>query len=207
MNERDGEIKGRAGSRAVQVLVALGKGVCYLALFLGMQVLVVLPVAVAAGVQSAMGNWEAAEQLYGVLYESATALSAVSGLLTIAAVLLFYLIRRKKLEESLWLRRVEGPGLLAGAALAPGQTGAMCFDARTGEAQAVQAEFVAHPLHGTGDVFASVLTGALIRGDSLRRAAALAVDFIHECAVRTVEQGLPLREGVDFEPLLGRLLP
>ena len=92
---------------------------CYLALFLGMQVLVVLPVAVAAGVQSALGNWETAEQLYSVLYESATALTAVSGLFTIAAVLLFYLIRREKLEESLWLRRVEGPGLLAGAALAP----------------------------------------------------------------------------------------
>ena len=54
-----------------------------------------------------------------MLYESATALTAVSGLFTIAAVLLFYLIRREKLEESLWLRRVEGPGLLAGAALAP----------------------------------------------------------------------------------------
>ena len=119
MNERDGEIKGGAGSRAVQVLIALGKSVCYLALFLGMQVLVVLPVAVAAGVQSALGNWETAEQLYSVLYESATALTAVSGLFTIAAVLLFYLIRREKLEESLWLRRVEGPGLLAGAALAP----------------------------------------------------------------------------------------
>ena len=96
---------------------------------------------------------------------------------------------------------------LTGAALAPGQTGAMCFDARTGTAEAVQAEFVAHPLHGTGDVFASVLTGALIRGDSLRDAAAQAVEFIHACAVRTVEQGLPLREGVDFEPLLGLLLP
>ena len=68
MNERDGEIKGGAGSRAVQVLIALGKSVCYLALFLGMQVLVVLPVAVAAGVQSALGNWETAEQLYSVLY-------------------------------------------------------------------------------------------------------------------------------------------
>ena len=119
MNERDGEIKGGAGSRAVQVLIALGKSVCYLALFLGMQVLVVLPVAVAAGVQSALGNWETAEQLYSVLYESATALTAVSGLFTIAAVLLFYLIRREKLEESLWLRRVEGPGVLAGGALAP----------------------------------------------------------------------------------------
>lgn len=94
---------------------------------------------------------------------------------------------------------------LTGAALAPGRTGAMCFDARTGKTEAVQAEFVAHPLHGTGDIFASVLTGALLRGDSLRDGAALAVDFIHDCAVRTVAQGLPLREGVDFEPLLGRL--
>lgn len=95
---------------------------------------------------------------------------------------------------------------LTGAALSPGRTGAMCFDARTGTAEAVQTEFVAHPLHGTGDVFASVLTGALMRGDALRDAAALAVDFIHACAVRTVDQGLPLREGVDFEPLLGRLI-
>lgn len=95
---------------------------------------------------------------------------------------------------------------LTGAALAPRQTGAMCFDARTGRTEAVQAEFVAHPLHGTGDIFASVLTGALMRGDSLRDGAALAVDFIHGCALRTVAQGLPLREGVDFEPLLGKLV-
>ena len=95
---------------------------------------------------------------------------------------------------------------LTGAALSPGQTGAMCFDARTGRAEAVQTEFVAHPLHGTGDVFASVLTGALLRGDSLRDAAALAVEFIHDCAVRTVGQDLSLREGVDFEPLLGKLI-
>ena len=96
---------------------------------------------------------------------------------------------------------------LTGAALSPGQTGAMCFDARTGRTEAVQAEFVAHPLHGTGDVFASVLTGALMRGASLRDGAALAVEFIHACAVRTVAQGLSLQEGVDFEPLLGQLLP
>lgn len=95
---------------------------------------------------------------------------------------------------------------LTGAALSPGQTGAMCFDALTGEAEAVQAEFVAHPLHGTGDIFASVLTGGLIRGESLRDAAARAVDFIHSCAVRTVDQGLSLQEGVDFEPLLGQLI-
>lgn len=94
---------------------------------------------------------------------------------------------------------------LTGAALEPGRTGAVCFDARTGEFSAAQADFVAHPLHGTGDIFASVLTGALLRGSGLRKGAELAVDFIHSCALRTVSQGLPLREGVDFEPLLGDL--
>lgn len=112
-------MKQSAGGRAVQVLIALGKSVCYLALFLGAQVLVMLPVVVAAAVQSALENWEAAEQLYGVLYESAMLFTAVSGLLDIGVILLFYRIRRKKLGDALWLRWVEGPGLLSGAALAP----------------------------------------------------------------------------------------
>ncbi len=112
-------MKQGAGGRAVQVLIALGKSVCYLALFLGAQVLVMLPVVVAAAVQSALENWEAAEQLSGVLYESAMLFTAVSGLLAIGVILLFYRIRRKKLGDALWLRRVEGPGLLSGAALAP----------------------------------------------------------------------------------------
>lgn len=112
-------MKQSAGGRAVQVLIALGKSVCYLALFLGAQLLVMLPVVVAAAVQSALENWEAAEQLSGVLYESAMLFTAVSGLLAIGVILLFYRIRRRKLGDALWLRRVEGPGLLSGAALAP----------------------------------------------------------------------------------------
>ncbi len=112
-------MKQSAGGRAVQVLIALGKSVCYLALFLGARVRLLLPVVVAAAVQSALENWEAAEQLSGVLYESAMLFTAVSGLLAIGVILLFYRIRRKKLGDALWLRRVEGPGLLSGAALAP----------------------------------------------------------------------------------------
>ena len=94
---------------------------------------------------------------------------------------------------------------LTGASLAPGKTGAMCFDAATGETEAVQTDFIAHPLHGTGDVFASVLTGGLVKGKTLTESAREAVEFIRACAVRTVEQNLPMREGVDFEPLLGLL--
>ena len=82
----------------------------------------------------------------------------------------------------------------------------MCFDAATGRTTAVQTVFVAHPLYGTGDVFASVLTGGLVKGDSLPKAARRAAEFVRACAVRTVEQDLPLGEGVDFEPLLGTLI-
>lgn len=96
--------------------------------------------------------------------------------------------------------------VLTGASLSPGSTGAVCFDAATGETTAVQTEFVAHPLHGTGDVFASVLTGALVKGVCLPEAARQAAEFVRACAVRTVAQDLPLREGVDFEPLLGLLM-
>ena len=62
------------------------------------------------------------------------------------------------------------------------------------------------PLYGTGDVFASVLTGGLVKGESLPAAARRAAEFVRACAVRTVEQDLPLSEGVDFEPLLGSLM-
>jgi len=94
---------------------------------------------------------------------------------------------------------------LTGAALTPGKTGAVCFDAKTGQLSAAQADFVTRPLHGTGDVFASVLTGALLRGESLTEAAQAAANFIHDCAIGTVAQGLPFREGIDFEPLLWTL--
>ena len=65
--------------------------------------------------------------------------------------------------------------VLTGASLAPGRTGAVCFDARTGKTEAVQTAYVAHEFHGTGDVFSSVLTGALVRGESLSSAAGEAV--------------------------------
>ena len=95
--------------------------------------------------------------------------------------------------------------VLTGASLAPDLTGAMCLDARTGHVEAVQTRRVPQEFHGTGDVFASVLTGALVRGKSLTDAAREAVEFVRACAERTAQVQLPMREGVDFEPLLGLL--
>ena len=97
--------------------------------------------------------------------------------------------------------------VLTGASTAPELTGAMCFDARTGQTEAVQTRRVPQEFHGTGDVFASVLTGALVQGASLPDAVRQAVDFVRACAERTARAGIPMREGVEFEPLLRLLTP
>ncbi len=96
--------------------------------------------------------------------------------------------------------------VLTGASVTPEQTGAMCYDVRTGRTEAVQTRRVPREFHGTGDVFASVLTGALVKGRSLTEAAWEAAEFVRACAERTVRERLPMREGVDFEPLLGLLM-
>ena len=95
--------------------------------------------------------------------------------------------------------------VLTGASTAPELTGSMCFDAKTGRTEAVQTRRVPQEFHGTGDVFASVLTGALVQGASLPDAVRQAVDFVRACAERTAKAGIPMREGVEFEPLLGLL--
>lgn len=58
---------------------------------------------------------------------------------------------------------------------------------------------------GTGDVFASALTGALLRGVSLTSAVQLTADFIALCACKTQLAGAEPRFGVLFEPHLAQL--
>ena len=96
--------------------------------------------------------------------------------------------------------------VLTGASAAPELTGAMCFDAKTGRTKSIQVRRIPREFYGTGDVFASVLAGALVKGETLPDASRQAVEFVRACAERTAEQNLPIREGVDFEPLLGLLM-
>lgn len=95
--------------------------------------------------------------------------------------------------------------VLTGVSLEPGRIGAACFDRDTGRMEIVSAPQVEGSFHGTGDLFASVLTGGLVRGMDLAAAASLAAEFTALCAQRTAEQTYPEREGVDFEPLLWKL--
>ncbi len=55
---------------------------------------------------------------------------------------------------------------------------------------------------GTGDIFASVLTGSLVKGNLLISATKTASEYIYKCLNFTIKNNAPVAEGVLFEPLL-----
>lgn len=60
--------------------------------------------------------------------------------------------------------------------------------------------------HGTGDLFASVLTGALLQGSDMKDASARAGDFVRRVIETSVACGAPERDGVQLEIALKHLL-
>ncbi|MFP5528682.1 pyridoxamine kinase [Peptococcus simiae] len=64
------------------------------------------------------------------------------------------------------------------------------------------------PAHycGTGDLFASVLLGSLLKGISFNDAIVRADQFVGAAIALGIDQQVPRREGVPFEPLIGQLL-
>ncbi len=87
-----------------------------------------------------------------------------------------------------------------------GNIGAGYYHAHSGHSGFCFAGEVPAYFPGTGDLFASVLLGVLLRdGESLQSSTGRAVDFVHDCAQYTLAQGTPPIDGVQFECLLGRL--
>lgn len=95
--------------------------------------------------------------------------------------------------------------VLTGASGDTGAIGAVVCAPGGKKVDFVWTERIPGEYHGTGDVFASVLTGALMQGKSLLQAAELAVQFVHDCAARTYDGSDTLYQSVDFEPLLASL--
>lgn len=83
--------------------------------------------------------------------------------------------------------------------------GAIAYDRERGEYEYIFAPHLPCSFHGTGDVFSSVLCGALTSGLDVYKATRSAVDFTFAC----IEKTLPDREnhpyGVKFEECLGLL--
>lgn len=96
--------------------------------------------------------------------------------------------------------------VLTGVCLEAGKTGFLGREQATGRLLHYAHERIPARFHGTGDLFASVTLGALMRGRALSEALILAGEYTKACIRHTVACGTPARYGVAFEALLPRLM-
>jgi len=93
--------------------------------------------------------------------------------------------------------------VLTGVHLSEQEYGAAAYD--NGNIHFAFGQRIPGKYHGTGDLFASVLTAALVRGNSLNHATDIAVKFTVESIKRTYRAGTDVRFGVNFEEGLAEL--
>ncbi len=82
--------------------------------------------------------------------------------------------------------------------------GAVCFDGE--KYNYIMSDKINAIYHGTGDVFASVLTASIVTGRSLLSATEIAVKFTCDCINATLESEPERRYGVNFETEIPKLL-
>lgn len=127
--------------------------------------------------------------------------------LTEAALLLGEPYRSGPLEKPYvegLLRRLGELGprntVLTGVGFEESRTGCACYDRETGAIGYAFSEKLPGMYHGTGDIFASALVGAVAaNGIPLLQAAQIAADYTAGCIRRTFEAGTDVRFGVNFE--------
>ena len=92
--------------------------------------------------------------------------------------------------------------VLTGIHFGDDDLGAACHDVATGQIDYVMDKRIAGMYHGSGDVFASFLLGALLKGRELAAATRLAVDYTCASIKLTAADGTGPRMGVRFESVL-----
>lgn len=95
--------------------------------------------------------------------------------------------------------------VITGVPLSEGAIANVGCDRETGGFWRVDCDYVPASYPGTGDIFAGVLTGGLLRGDSLSIAMDRATVFTQIAIKNTYSYGTEPRNGVMFEPSLIRL--
>ena len=92
--------------------------------------------------------------------------------------------------------------VLTGVYFGDNDLGAACYDTQTGQIDYVMDERIEGIYHGTGDIFGSLLLGALVRGQNLADATKIAVCYTCEAIRLTAKDGTDPRMGVRFESVL-----
>ncbi|AMB98907.1 pyridoxal kinase [Aerococcus urinaehominis] len=95
--------------------------------------------------------------------------------------------------------------VLTGAGFDGEKTGAFYYDVKDQSQGLIQADYIGGAYHGTGDIFGSILTGALVNGSSLVEAVQLAVESVPKVIERSIALENTMQEGLAFEEILGDL--
>ncbi len=96
--------------------------------------------------------------------------------------------------------------ILTGVGFEKGKTGVMGYDRERAEFYYYCHERLPVSYHGTGDIFSSVCVGAIMRGQSWKRAVKTAADFVSDCIRVTIDSGKEKWYGVDFEACIPGLV-
>ena len=92
---------------------------------------------------------------------------------------------------------------LTGITFDKSKLGVYSYDSETDEYFCYYNDYLPVSYHGTGDIFASSLVGALMNGHSTNSALKVAVDYTLECIKHTVADENRRIYGVNFESALG----
>ena len=95
---------------------------------------------------------------------------------------------------------------LTGVELSEGQTGVMLYNSETDTFYTYQHKKQSKSFHGTGDLFASMCVGALMRGASVEKALTLAADMTSLAIEITLKDPNHNNYGVNFEQIIPELL-
>ena len=93
--------------------------------------------------------------------------------------------------------------ILTGISYREGKTGIVVYE--NGRHAYYEHDLLPNSCHGTGDIYASAFTGALVRGKSAYDAAAVAANYTMECIKATAKLDNHWY-GAAFEPVLGTLI-
>ena len=116
---------------------------------------------------------------------------------------LVFLVNRGKQKEKL-LELGCKTAVLTGVSFEPGRLGAAYLD-RDGKEFTYFTKWCEQSYHGTGDIFASTVTGALMRGLNLGDALTIAADYVVACIEQTAASESGRWYGAEFEPVIPKL--
>lgn len=108
------------------------------------------------------------------------------------------------------LRKLAGLGcktpVLTGVHFDDSQQGAVAYDSVNDKFYYSLNENIDRSVHGTGDIFASVFTGAVTLGKNIQQTLDIAVNYTLECIKATVPYFDEMWYGSCFESCLGKLI-